>query len=341
MMYSLQTLDQSFNQSFWQDYAGMCNTIIAVEDGFVPVRTPEQIRDEIANEITNDPTVYRAVIYKGDIVFGYIRSYAFGLGTKYKRVIFEFDALGDRFDDELVDLLRTQALHVLRLRNAKKLLYKSRDPRIHDAMERMNGEVNAELVYFKLDLENANTALMEAAIERHASLPGFAMKFFDRLPDEIIQEFCERFTGFLTDMPGNPDIEVIDPAEFKRRQENRDPNQSFIRGVLFDDAGKIAGATSIAIEARNPELGHQHMTGVVREYRGKGFGLWMKSLAYFKLREDYPQMKFVSTDTLKDNVYMQHVNAQLGYVKTSDAREYRLTRETLEAVAAERSSVLA
>lgn len=332
MMYTLQTLDQSFDQPFWQDYARMYNTIIAIEDGFVPVRTPEQIRDEIANEITKDPTVYRAVIYKNDAVFGYIRSYAFGLDTKYKRVIFEFDALGDRFDDELVELLRAQALHVIRLRDAKKLLYKSRDPKIHHAMERMNGEVNAELVYFKLDLENANTALMESAIERHANLPGFTMKYFDRIPEEIIPEFCERFTGFLADMPGNPDIEVVDPAEFKRRQENRDPNQSFIRGVLFDNAGKIVGATSIAIDARNPELGHQHMTGVVREHRGKGFGLWMKSAVYFRLREEYPQLRYIITDTLKSNIWMQRVNAAMGFQISKAAKEYKLVRERLEAL---------
>jgi RimJ/RimL family protein N-acetyltransferase len=309
----------------------MYTALIAIEDGLGITRTADQLREEIANEYEKNPTVYRAVIFKDAAVFGYIRSYAFGMDTKHKRVIFEFDALGDRFDDELIELLREQALIVIRLRDAKKLLYKSRDPKIHDAMERMQGEVNAELVYFKLDLENANAALMEVAIERHASLPGFTMKFFDKLPDPIIPEFCERFTGFLADMPGNPDYEVIDPVEFKYRQESRDPNQSFIRGVLFDDAGKIAGATSVAIDARNPELGYQHMTGVVREHRGKGFGLWMKSMVYFKLREDYPQMKFVSTDTLKDNIYMQHVNAQLGYKKWIDAKEYRLTREALEA----------
>jgi hypothetical protein len=72
----------------------------------------------------------------------------------------------------------------------------------------------------------------------------------------------------------------------------------------------------------------------VREHRGKGFGLWMKSMVYFKLREDYPQMKYVSTDTLKDNIYMQHVNAQLGYKLSVQAREYRLTRENLEAAVA-------
>ena len=97
------------------------------------------------------------------------------------------------------------------------------------------------------------------------------------------------------------------------------------------EAGAIAGATSVMIDLRNPELGYQHMTGVVREYRGKGFGLWLKSMMYFRLREDYPQRKFVSTDTLSGNIYMQHVNAQLGYAKTVDAKEYRLTRENLEA----------
>lgn len=312
----------------------MYNALIAIEDGLAITRTADQLREEIANEYEKNPTVYRAVIFKDGYVFGYIRSYAFGMDTKHKRVIFEFDALGERLDDELIDLLREQALLVIRLRDAKKLLYKSRDTKIHDAMERMNGEVNAELVYFKLDLENANTALMEVAIERHVADPKFTMKFFDKLPAEIIPEFCERFTGFLMDMPGNPEIEIIDPKEFAYRQENRDPNQSFIRGVLFDDAGKIVGATSIAIDARNPEVGYQHMTGVVREHRGKGFGLWMKSMVYFKLREDYPQMKYVSTDTLKDNIYMQHVNAQLGYKLSVQAREYRLTRENLEAAVA-------
>jgi hypothetical protein len=337
-MYSLQTLDQSFNSAFWQDYANMYNQLIAIEDGLALSRTPEQLREEIANDIEKNATAYRAVILKDGAVFGYIRSYAFGMDTKHKRVIFEFDALGGstdaaRLDDELVDLLREQALLVLRLRDAKKLVYKTRDKKLFDAMERMGGEINAEVIYFKLDLNKANTAMMEQAIEKYASLPGFQLKFFDKLPEEIIPEFCERFTGFLTDMPGNPDVEVIDPVEFSRRQETRDVNQRFIRAVLFDDAQKIVGASSIAIDLRNPDLGYQHMTGVVREHRGKGLGLYIKSMTYFKLREDYPEMKFVSTDTLAGNIYMQHVNRQLGYEKRADAREYRLTRESLEALA--------
>jgi RimJ/RimL family protein N-acetyltransferase len=310
----------------------MYNTLIAIEDGLALSRTPEQLREEITNDIEKNPTTYRVVILNDGEVFGYIRSYAFGMDTKHKRVIFEFDALGDRFDEELVELLREQALFVLRLRDAKKLVYKTRDTKIHDAMERMGGEINAEVTYFKLDINNANTALMEEAIERNASLPGFTLKFYDKLPEAIIPEFCERFTEFLQDMPGNPDVEVIDPVEFSRRQETRDPNQRFIRAVLFDADQKIAGATSIAIDMRNPDLGYQHMTGVVRKHRGRGFGLFIKSMAFFKLREDHPEMKYVYTDTLAGNIYMQHVNRQLGYEKRADAREYRLTREALEAV---------
>ncbi len=311
----------------------MYNTLIAIEDGLALTRTAEQLREEIANDLEKNPTTYRAVIFKDDAVFGYIRSYAFGMDTNHKRVIFEFDALGERFDDELVELFREQALHVIRLRDAKKLLYKTRDTKIHDAMERMGGEINAELTYFKLDLNSANTALMECAIESHASLPGFEIRFFDKLPDAIVPEFCERFTGFLQDMPGYTEVEIIDPNEFIARQESRDPNQRFIRAVLYDAEQKIVGASSIAIDLRNPDLGYQHMTGVVREHRGKGFGLWIKSMVYFKLREDYPEMKYVSTDTLAGNKYMQHVNAQLGYVKSADAKEYRLTREALEPMA--------
>lgn len=310
----------------------MYNALIAIEDGLALSRTPEQLREEIANDVEKNPTTYRAVIFRDGAVFGYIRSYAFGMDTKYKRVIFEFDALGELIEDELVELLREQALYVARLRDAKKLVYKTRDPKLFDAIERMGGEINAEAMYFKLDIRNANTALMERAIEQHSQLP-FTLKFYDKLPEEIIPEFCERFTGFLTDMPGNPDVEIVDPKEFSMRQETRDPNQRYIRGVLFDAAQKIVGFSSIMIDLRNPDLGYQHMTGVIRELRGKGLGLYIKSMTFFKLREDYPEMKYVSTDTLAGNIYMQHVNRQLGYEKRADAREYRLMREALEAFA--------
>ncbi|HET6511488.1 MAG TPA: GNAT family N-acetyltransferase [Candidatus Kapabacteria bacterium] len=310
----------------------MYNTLIASEDGLVPVRTPDEIREEIANDLTRDPSAWRAVILRDGDIFGYIRSYGFNMSSPKKRVIMEFDALADPFDDDLIELIRDTALKLMQLRDTTRLLYKTPDKKIHDAFERLNGVVTGEVIYFRLDLAKANVDFMEAAMERAGKLPGYSLRFYDQIPDELVDEYAERFTGFLADMPDYEEASVIDPVDFRRRQKN-DPNTRPNRYLLFDDSGKIVGHTNVMVDLRNPGYAFQHITGVVPEHRGKGLGLWMKSAMYFRLREDFPQLKYVMTDTLKSNVWMQQINADMGFEVWKEAKEYKLVRENLEALA--------
>jgi RimJ/RimL family protein N-acetyltransferase len=327
MMYTLQPLNSSFNRAFWSDYARLYNQLLA-DEPYLTARSAEEYEREIANEFAKDPTTWRAAILRDGELFGYIRSYGFNMTSPSRRVMFEFDALTDRFDDELVELIRETALEVMELRGTDRLLYKTSDKKIHDAFERLGADVAAEVIYFELDMQHANTALMESVMERMGQVPGYSLRFYNVLPDEIIPEFCERFTGFLADMPDYSEASVIDPEEFKVRQ-SRNPQSIANRFLLFDANERIVGHTNVVVDQRTPETGWQHITGVVSEHRGKGLGLWMKSAMYFRLREDFPELKRVATDTVRSNTYMQHVNAQLGYKPTKEAKEYKLLRSHL------------
>lgn len=339
MMYSLQNLDTSFNRAFWSDYAAMYNQLISGDELLSP-RTPDEIHTEIMTDLSKDPSAYRAVILRDGRVFGYVRSYGFNMNSPKKRVIFEFDALDDRFDNDLIGLLRKTALELMDLRETDRVVYKTPHKRIQDGLERLGAEVSGELTYFILDVGKANTHLMEEAMERAGQLPNYRLQYYRTLPDEIIDEYAERYTQFLADMPGNRDADVVDPEDTRRRQRNNDPNIIYYRYVVFDDRGKIAGHTNVMLDLRAPEMAWQHMTGVVREHRGNGLAMWMKSAMYFRLLEDFPQLKRISTDTLVSNVYMQKVNALLGYEATKSAKEYKLLRRHLEQPASLEPSLL-
>ena len=91
------------------------------------------------------------------------------------------------------------------------------------------------MIYFKLDLNNANTVLMEQAIEQHASLPGYTLKFFDnialdRIP--VIMALASRTVAEFSPFP----IGIGNTGVFPR------PSRAQVLWIgVSDPSGKLLG----------------------------------------------------------------------------------------------------
>ncbi len=76
---------------------------------------------------------------------------------------------------------------------------------------------------------------------------------------------------------------------------------------------------------------NQGMTGVKEEYRGRGLGKWLKAAMLLKVREEFPQVKVVSTRNASSNAAMLSINDRLGSRSHKEGTVGQITVEALEA----------
>jgi GNAT superfamily N-acetyltransferase len=78
-------------------------------------------------------------------------------------------------------------------------------------------------------------------------------------------------------------------------------------------SGEPAGHTVVCVEARRPEVAHQHDTAVARAHRGHRLGMLLKAGMVLWLTESEPQVRTVDTWNAESNEHMIAVNEALGY----------------------------
>jgi RimJ/RimL family protein N-acetyltransferase len=57
----------------------------------------------------------------------------------------------------------------------------------------------------------------------------------------------------------------------------------------------------------------QGLTGVVQNYRGQGKGKWVKAAMLLKIRDEFPDIKVISTGNATSNAPMIAINERLGF----------------------------
>ena len=73
----------------------------------------------------------------------------------------------------------------------------------------------------------------------------------------------------------------------------------------------------------------QELTGVKKEYRGRGLGKWLKAAMLLKVKEDFPEAKTVRTENATTNAPMLSINERLGFKFYRESIEAQITLEKL------------
>jgi GNAT superfamily N-acetyltransferase len=159
--------------------------------------------------------------------------------------------------------------------------------------------------------------------------PGYRLTSWDGM---VPGEFAETFVASrhaMDDAPaGGIDFGAIPWSVDRIRAavatvENRGEILHTVVAVSEAD-GMIAGFTELAIPRNGRGEARQHGTAVLREHRGHGLAGWMKAAAISYVRERYPLLEGLLTDTADNNPWMRRVNDALGYVPTHTTYEYQL-----------------
>ena len=114
----------------------------------------------------------------------------------------------------------------------------------------------------------------------------FKIQYFQGIPDELIQAYCDFSNLVFDDMPDKYEPAFV-PYELTyqkqiRMNENNAKNGNIHHCVLLFDDEKIIGMTNVSQTKGLPFL-YQFMFGIHPDYRGKGLGCVFQSVMYDKL----------------------------------------------------------
>ncbi len=83
--------------------------------------------------------------------------------------------------------------------------------------------------------------------------------------------------------------------------------------AVHEATGAIAGLTEVLISHWTPSRAWQEDTSVVREHRGHGLGIWLKSAMLNWLAEERSDVHEIQTWNAAENRYMRAINERLGF----------------------------
>jgi GNAT superfamily N-acetyltransferase len=99
--------------------------------------------------------------------------------------------------------------------------------------------------------------------------------------------------------------------------------------VAREADGSLSGMTDVSYHPARPDRVQQRFTGVRPDCRGRGIGKWLKAEMLVRIRDAYPQARWVVTENATSNAAMLAINRALGFRAHRAGSTYQIGLETL------------
>ncbi len=160
------------------------------------------------------------------------------------------------------------------------------------------------------------------------------IRFFERVPDDIIDEFCKMYTETINQVPmGDLDVKdlTFTPETLRREEEDRAKIGRIKHTVItIQPNGEISAMSELMYSPTNPKIMHQGLTSTREKYRGNGLGKWVKALMLNKIKKEYTDVEFISTGNATTNAPMLSINKRIGFKEHKISMNFQITIEQLE-----------
>ncbi|HUT82304.1 MAG TPA: GNAT family N-acetyltransferase [Candidatus Bathyarchaeia archaeon] len=183
---------------------------------------------------------------------------------------------------------------------------------------------NATLVNIERDnrlyLNEVNWEMVTSwANEAQQKNPETRIEQFNTYPDSDILELTKLITIIESETPIQDEEkrwhEVFTPESWRKYEQHFEARgYTFYNMITREKDGTISGITGISTSSEeNPHQIEQELTGVLKEYRGKGYGKWLKAQMLLLIRDNLPNKIHITTGNADHNVPMLSINTRLGF----------------------------
>ena len=188
----------------------------------------------------------------------------------------------------------------------------------------------------RLDLDRVDWAMVEQwATEGPSRSEGTRLRWFaNRIDDDVLGAYCKLFTSVFNQQPFDAAEHgefVFTPEVFRDREaRNREAGGRWTTAVTVERNGDLSGLTEMTYHPDSKWMIWQGMTGVQDAYRGRGLGKWLKAEMLLRVRQEFPQVRVVTTGNASSNQAMLSINERLGFRTHKEPVVVEMTREALE-----------
>jgi len=163
--------------------------------------------------------------------------------------------------------------------------------------------------------------------------PRTKLQFFYTIPENIIKKYSEIYTETNNQQPlGDLDVGdiVFTPATLRQMEKrHKDLGRKQLTYITVEHDGEISGLTEMLYRPERDYIIEQLLTGVKDKHRGRGLGKWLKATMLLRIKEEFPNVKIVSTGNARTNAPMLSINDRLGFKVHKESITGQLIVETL------------
>lgn len=157
---------------------------------------------------------------------------------------------------------------------------------------------------------------------------------FNRVPDELLENYCKTFT-FAGNQAPRDNLAVGDfimHPKLYRKQEEENNKVGVVPEIAatVEPDGTVSGLTELKFIKTDDKILRQSLTAVLKEYRGRKIGKWLKASLLLHAKEKYPSIEFIITGNAESNGPMLSINERLGFKKYKEMIVSQISLEKLQ-----------
>ena len=253
-----------------------------------------------------------------------------------KRYEFILDSLYEKFPKNLFDVIKETAAAYLNEAGVNSIFFWTHDERKKEIFKNEGFEISNESFKSKLFREDMDIQKLRNIVSENKFIKYYELKLLHEFPEELLDDFTE----IMDDV--HKESQFFNPVKIEHKEYTKDSLLRMINDdkelgdpmymyVIFDK-NKIAAFCRVYLEKNSKNFFIQHcggLTGVGKNYRGKGFAKYLKAKMYLKINEDYPDFEYALTDTYPWNKYMYSINEEMGFRLTEKGLTFKFTKENI------------
>ena len=198
----------------------------------------------------------------------------------------------------------------------------------------LRGELVHEEARYRLDMEDADWPLVEQWLKKgRTKSMDIKIEFFQDCPEKDIEEFCRTYTEIINQRPtGDMEGKLITTPESRRIEERnlKKRGTEWYTMISREPDGRISGLTDIMYNREEPYKINQYFTGVLSRYRNRGLAKRLKAEMLVVIKNKFPDVEYITTNTARTNRPMRSINKQLGFQSTQTVFIFRWSLPDLE-----------
>ncbi len=192
-------------------------------------------------------------------------------------------------------------------------------------MARLGAKPDTPTHLYRLNLAELNMAQLDTWLS-----PATARLELESWVGALSPELATAVARLLTYLDAETGVPAIYTPQQIQELDEAAQHSGLEQWVLFareQDSGELVGYTAVFFRANQPEEAGQGDTIVAPAYRQQGVARWLKAAMLAKIKQERPDVRYITTLNANNNVSILSINEALGYKPYLSQCDWRVPTE--------------